>query len=51
MYNNFNINVISFSASKLAPLFVEKKAQRPSAVMSIFDDSRYCVDKNKDKFN
>ncbi|XP_056309473.1 ATPase family AAA domain-containing protein 5 [Danio aesculapii] len=27
------------AASKLAPLFVEKKAQRPSAVISIFDDS------------
>lgn len=27
------------AGSKLAPLFVEKKAQRPSAVISIFDDS------------
>ncbi|XP_051572151.1 ATPase family AAA domain-containing protein 5 [Myxocyprinus asiaticus] len=27
------------AASKLAPLFVEKKAQRPSGVISIFDDS------------
>ncbi|XP_067237942.1 ATPase family AAA domain-containing protein 5-like isoform X1 [Chanodichthys erythropterus] len=27
------------AASKLAPLFVDKKAQRPSVVISIFDDS------------